>query len=819
MRSDFIAHVRKRDGRQQSLWTHLEEVSEIAGQFAAKVGLKECGEIIGLLHDAGKASKEFQDYLGSAAGIIDPDEDEYVNADAKKGKIDHSSAGAQVIYRNLAHRSQEAAFVAQILSLCITSHHSGLIDCLSPDGEDNFSRRIEKSDEKTHTIEVWSNLGEDDKKRIESLLTDDSLVNSLMVRLKLLREEGDSQDTLIFKFGLLLRFLFSCLIDGDRLSTSDFEFPANERLRNGGKYPSWDTLIVRFERKQFEKANKVDVLRSRVSQECSDSSGKPKGLYELTVPTGGGKTFASLRFALNHAHLHKMDRIFYVIPYTSIIDQNAEEVRKVLEEKGGGYEDKVVLEHHSNLTPEKETKRQNLLSENWDAPIVFTTQVQFFEALYSAGTRGARRMHQLSNSVIIFDEIQTIPIRSVHLFNLGVRFLVQTCGSTVVLCTATQPLLDNVDPKERSITILPDHRIIQDEQSLFRNLKRVTVNDVRKPGGWLDSEIAELVTSEMPRARSVLIVVNTKSSAQRLYEQLRATKTAKVYYLSTNMCPAHRMAVLNEMKERLKKGDPTICVSTQLIEAGVDIDFGSVVRYLAGLDSIAQAAGRCNRHGMRPNGNVFVLNPQNEDLSRLEDIRAGKENAERVLDEYKENPELFDNDVLSPSAMDRYYSYYFFSRKEKMNYPVSSKLIGVDYNLFSLLSTNTQSINEYRRKNNGQSPKIPLKQSFQTAAKAFQAIDSPTRGVVVPYGDIGKRIVSDLCGTVEVEKQYKLIKKAQRYSVNVYENIFNRLVKDGAIHEAQEGTGIFYLDAQYYSNEFGLSKEIVNEMETFIVGR
>lgn len=820
MQNQFIAHIRKSDQMPQYLWEHLEETAELAGRFAEKIGLKEQGVLVGLLHDIGKASKEFQAYICSAEGLINPDEDEYVDARQKKGKVDHSSAGAQIVYRNLYDKDVEGKLAAQVLSLCIASHHGlGMIDCLSPDGEDNFTRRMTKHDKKTHTKDIWADLEKSKKQKIEKLITSETLVKDLLSKLKSLKEEVDHQDTAIFKFGLLVRFLFSCLIDADRLSTADFEFPGNKKLRNENRYPSWENLIDRFNEKIFEIRTNVDTLRQKVSQECFDFSEKTKGLYQLTVPTGGGKTFASLRFALNHARRHEMDRIYYIIPYTSIIDQNAEEVRKVLEEKdnSGAYLDKVVLEHHSNLTPDEETKRQNLLSENWDAPIVFTTQVQFLEALYSAGTRGARRMHQLANAVIIFDEVQTIPVRCVHLFNLAIRFLVHSCDSTVVLCTATQPLLDEVEPNQRSLSIHREQRMIGDVKTLFKDLKRVKVLDKRKIGGWNESGIRKIVEKEIKKSGSVLVIVNTKASAQNLYQELNVIETAKIYHLSTNMCPAHRMNVLEEIRDRLENNKPTICVSTQLIEAGVDIDFGAVIRYLAGLDSIAQAAGRCNRHGLRQMGNVYIVNPKDENLGKLEDIKIGKEIAERVLDEYKKNPERFDDDILSPTTMSRYYFYYFYQRKDKMSYPVSNNLIGVDENLFRLLSTNGQSVEEYQRKNDGRQLLIPLKQSFQTAAKAFRAIDSPTRGIVVPYGDGGNEIINELCAAFDLEKQYRLVKKAQRYSVNVFSRTFEDLGRRNAIREAQEGTGIFYLDSQYYSNEIGLSKEIVNEMETFIV--
>ena len=814
MKKEFIAHRREKDGEPQSLCTHLTRVSVLAGQFAQKIGLREAGRIIGLLHDLGKATDRFQRYIESAQGRINPDSDEYIDPKEQKGKIDHSSAGAQVIFRELSNKGPQELIVAQFLSLCIASHHSGLIDCLLPSGEDNFTRRIQKADEKTRTSEAWSYLSDDEKEKLKNLLSNSNLVAEVIDKLKSLKEVNDHQDTAAFKCGLLIRVLFSCLIDADRLNTADFEFPRNVTLRNYGQYQQWQVLIDRLDvkLKSFKRKNKVDDIRNEVSQQCLDFSSKPKGLYVLTVPTGGGKTLASLRFALHHAAKHGMHRVFYIIPYTSIIDQNAAEVRKILEDKddAGKYLDRVVLEHHSNLTPEEETRRQNLLSENWDAPIVFTTQVQFLEALFSSGTRGVRRMHQLANAVIIFDEVQTIPVRCVHMFNLALRFLVHSCGSTVVLCTATQPLLDKVEPAHRSLTIRPENRMMQNEKELFAKLKRVKIHDRRRPGGWSEQDVAELVLQEVQKSGSVLVIVNTKASARSLYRQLEDIGAADTFHLSTNMCPAHRLDVLKAVTERISNEQPVICISTQLIEAGVDVDFGSVIRYLAGLDSIAQAAGRCNRNKLRRKlGNVYVVNRADEGLQKLRDIRLGIEKAERVLDEFKDTPSSFADDLLNPAAMNQFYKYYFYERQKEMNYPVpSNSAVGRDDNLFDLLATNPLSV-----QSNGSSASIPFKQSFQTASKAFRAIDSPTRGVIVYYGAEGKEVINDLCAAYEVEKRYKILKRAQRFSVNVFPHVLDELSRQNAIHEVQEGTGIFYLDAHYYSSEYGLSKEIVNEIE------
>lgn len=822
----FIAHRREKDGAEQPLENHLEEASVLAGKFAKKIGLEKHGVLIGLLHDLGKASFEFYQYIGSATGLIDPDEDDYIDAYGKKGKIDHSSAGAQIIHHYFSDKGKESIFASQILSLIIASHHSGIIDCLTPDGIDNYSRRMNKSDKKTRTKESLANMSQTIKCKLEEILSDNNFVNDFNHKLKSFRECNDSDETFMFKAGLLTRFLFSCLIDADRLNTADFEFPERVEQKNYGDYVPWQILIEKLEKRLSDFENieilsveqeKVNKLRKEISDHCLEFSNRPKGLYQLTVPTGGGKTLSSLRFALNHVKQHDMERIVYVIPYTSIIDQNADTVREIMEDKLGEviFTNNIVLEHHSNLTPEEETSRQRLLAENWDAPIVFTTMAQFLETLFGYGTRNARRMHQLANAVIIFDEIQTLPVQCVYLFNVAVRFLLKACGSTVILCTATQPLLNSEILGKRALAIGPEQQMIPDVKKSFVALKRVELFDRCKIGGWTNEEIAGLVEEELDATGSVLVIVNTKKSAAALFQQIHDNPKAKVYHLSTNMCPAHRLQYFEEIKDCLTKEQPIICVSTQLIEAGVDIDFGSVIRYLAGLDSIAQAAGRCNRNGARPQrGRVFVVNPKEENLDKLKDIKIGREKTERILEEFKTNSTQFEEDILGLKSMERYYQYYFYERKEDMGYTVSpNSEAGRSDNLFNLLAKNLKSIAEYHRVNSA-APGIFLCQSFMTAAKIFQAIDSRTQGVIVPYGEQGKQIINELCAIKDLQTQYRLLKMAQRYSVNVYCNQLDQLIRQKIIYEVQEGAGIFYLDKQYYSKEYGMSASKVNEMET-----
>lgn len=827
--SEFIAHFRDKDKAIQTLWDHLDETSVLAASFASKIGLAKYGELLGLCHDLGKATLKFYNYISLATGYINSDEDDYVNAMGERGKIDHSTAGAQLIYTRLKN-TKDASLAAHILSLVVVSHHSGLIDCLTTDGYHNLSKRLSKSDEKTRFNEVLANLDLNIADRINIILSEDELASALIKKVHSLKEQNDNKHTMIFKLGLLIRFFFSCLIDADRLSTSDFENPWKAEFRNNGNYSDWPILIKRLEDhlidiesiggNGIEQQETVNTLRRDISRTCYEFSSKAKGLYQLTVPTGGGKTLSSLRFALNHANSHKMERIIYVIPYTSIIDQNAQKAREILEKDNAmtSAMRSVVLEHHSNLTPDEENSRTKLLSENWDAPIVFTTMVQFLETLYGYGTRSVRRMHQLANAVIIFDEIQTLPIRCVYLFNLAIRFLISGCGSSIVLCTATQPLLDQIKKSEMSLIIAPEQQIIPDAHLLYKKLKRVDVIDQRKFGGWDEDEVALLAEENAQSLGSVLIVVNTKKSAMNLYKKLSLQSGILVFHLSTNMCPSHRLDTLNNIKKLLGKSR-VICVSTQLIEAGVDIDFGSVIRYLAGLDSIAQAAGRCNRNGLQSTlGKVLIVNCKDEKLDNLIDIKVGQEKTERVLNDFKNNPQQFDYDLIGLKAMERYYQYYFHERNSEMCYPVSSKSeIGRSDNLFDLLSTNPLSLAAFKRIGS-QEKSVALSQSFMAASKIFKAIDAPTRGVVVPYGVEGIEIINDLCAAFELEKQYKLLRRAQRFSVNIFPHVFEVLAKQKAIHEAQPESGIYCLEKEFYDLNFGLSTEQVNEMELNHIG-
>lgn len=819
---DYIAHVRKADGQPQFLQTHLTETAEIAKLLAAKLALDHAGELLGLMHDFGKYSRKFQKYIHDETGLFNPDLDDEEST-PNGSKVDHSTAGTQWVYRELRKFGAEQGIgelFGQMLGLCIASHHGeGLIDCLDGEGNPKWIERFNKTDELTHLAECEQNANEAVQQKAKEL-ADENLIRSLLNAVKpILSNQTINNKIKEFYLGCLTRFLFSCLIDADRINSSDFEREAQKEVRRLTEKPDWQTAIDQLEAKLagFENRYPIDEIRRKISDNCLKRAVDFQGIYTLTVPTGGGKTLASLRYALHHSQKHNLDRIIYIIPYTSIIDQNAQAVREILGEDW-------VLEHHSNLEPEKQSWQDKLLSENWDKPIVFTTMVQFLDAWFGGGTRGARHIHPMTNSVLIFDEIQTLPVKCVHLFCNVLNWLTAFGKSTAVLCTATQPLLGESglqnfpEDKRESIVVrgllrLPENAEImgkhQDLDKLFADLSRVEIRFNEKAGGWNVEEAGTFLLEQFQTTPSCLFIVNTKKWAQELYQycQRQNVPPETLFHLSTNQCAAHRKAIFDTIKARLENKQPVICISTQLIEAGVDISMACVIRALGGLDSIAQAVGRCNRHGEKEGkGQVWVLNLQEQDFTLiLPDIQAGKTHAERVFRDFA------GQDILQPAAMERYFEYYFYQRSDEMAYSIKNSATG---SLLDWLSDNA--LNPYGEKNNKRSKPLPLlMQSFKSAGRAFQAIDAPTHAVIVPYGE-GAELIAKLCGEWNPKEMYRTLQKAQRYSVNVFPKVWEQLQDENAIYETIKGSGIYYLDECHYSNEFGLSLDKTSEMTCYI---
>ena len=826
MKDPYIAHLRKSDGQIQSVQAHLKETAVLAKVFAQKLNLESAGELLGLMHDFGKYSRKFQKYIHDETGLLNPDLDDEESM-LNGSKVDHSTAGAQWVYREL--RKFGAAqgigeFFGQMLGLCIASHHGeGLIDCLDREGNPKWIERFNKTDELTHLAECERNADEAVQQKAKEL-AGENLIRSLLNAVKpILSDQATNNKIKEFYLGCLTRFLFSCLIDADRINSSDFEREAQKEVRRLTEKPDWQSAINQLETKLagFENRYPIDEIRRKISDNCLKRAVDFQGIYTLTVPTGGGKTLASLRYALHHAQKHNLERVIYIIPYTSIIDQNAQAVREILGEDW-------VLEHHSNLEPEKQSWQDKLLSENWDKPIVFTTMVQFLDAWFGGGTRGARHIHPMTNSVLIFDEIQTLPVKCVHLFCNVLNWLTTFGKSTAVLCTATQPLLGESglrnfpEGKRESIAArgllrLPENAEImgkhQDLDKLSDELSRVEIQFNEKVGGWNVEEAGTFLLEQFQTTQSCLFIVNTKKWAQELYQycQRQNVPPEALFHLSTNQCAAHRKAIFDTIKARLKNGEPVICISTQLIEAGVDISMACVIRALGGLDSIAQAAGRCNRHGEKEGkGQVWVLNLQEQDFTRiLPDIQAGKTHAERVFRDFA------GQDILQPAAMKRYFEYYFYNRSGEMVYPINKNdkndglLHWLSDNCFNRGAKFSGYLKNDILRNHDLYPL--LMQSFKSAGRAFQAIDAPTHAVIVPYGE-GAELIAKLCGEWDPKEMHRTLQKAQRYSVNVFPNVWGKLQKENALHETIEGSGIYYLKERHYNDEFGLSLDETSEM-------
>jgi len=819
----YIAHPAQDGINHQTVQTHLLEVAKLSAKFANKINQSDAGELIGLLHDFGKYSQKFQIYIRSAVGLIDSADQEYVDAKALKGKVDHSTAGAQWLFENLKIAAQcypkkdaELLFsLVQGLAQCIASHHSGLIDSIESSIGKGFYKRIIKEDQKTHLSECIKSADIQILNNANNLISSDLLDDALTFLRAITKDKQNnfptSELSRSFYLGLYTKFMFSCLIDADRISSADFDYPENKKARELNT-PNWSIACKRVECfiGTLKSRNSIDDIRQVISNNCLEKSQDKQGINSLTVPTGGGKTYASLRYAVHHAKKYNLDRIIYIIPYTSIIDQNALAIREVLEQS----DDLTpwVLEHHSNIEPEKQSWRSKLISENWDSPIVLTTMVQFLETLFSGGTRGVRRLHQLAKSVLVFDEIQTLPINCTHLFCNSINFLSTHCKTTAVMCTATQPLLGNLKNSVKGqLQLLAENELTPNVSQLFNELKRVNIIDKTRKLGWSLTDLTTFALDEVYNKQTCLIIVNTKIWAQKLFKSCleQGLDKQSLFHLSTSQCPAHRKQLLTNIHHRLDAGLPTLCISTALIEAGVDVDFNSVIRFIAGLDSIAQAAGRCNRNGRLATAEVSVINPDEEKIDLLTDIKKGIEATKRIFTEYK------GQDFLQPKIMQQYFEYYFYERADEMNYPVKGKQLERDDNILNLLS-----LNEFNPKKEGWPG--TLKHSFMTAGKFFKAIDAPTKSIIVPFAE-GKEILAELCSlskAFQAKRYFELVKSLQKYSVNLFPNVWQKLTDQGAIQELSneqgEGDGIYYLDKQFYSNDFGVNQEPCTTQDTYI---
>jgi CRISPR-associated endonuclease/helicase Cas3 len=739
-KASFLAHVRQDDhGRFiiHDLEEHLSGVAALTYEFASLFGSSDWAHLAGLWHDLGKYSREFQRRIKLLSGY-DPE----AHLEGKPGRVDHSTAGA-------LHAIEQFGMPGRILAYLIAGHHTGLPDWHT--GETGGAALKARLDDKSHLERALSQAIP------QAILAQPKPVSPLL---------GKSDG-----FALWVRMLFSCLVDADFLDTETF-MDADKAAQRASTSTAQD-LLQRFNvymNENFTGATPTPVnrIRAAVLRQCREKANEPSGIFSMTVPTGGGKTLSSLAFALEHAVHYGKRRVIYVIPYTSIIEQTANIFRDIFPN--------AVVEHHSNLDPDKETTVKNrLAAENWDAPIIVTTNVQFFESLFAAKTSRCRKLHNIVNSVVVLDEAQLLPPEFLQPILSVMNLLAQNYGVTFVLSTATQPALNSRSGFGWTFKGLDGVReIVGEPDALYRDLERVVVEmpqDLHQTQTW--DEIAERVQQH----ESALVIVNSRADARELHR--RMPKGA--LHLSALMCGEHRSRVIADIKRRLSAGEAVRVVSTQLVEAGVDVDFPVVYRALAGLDSIAQAAGRCNREGNLERGQVCVFVPPKP--APPGHLRRAAQTTVSLLFESRENP----------LRRELYQSYF-----EQLYWKAPS----LDkHEIEALLKPDGQGDDQ-------------LKVQFRTAAQRFQLIDeSGYRSVIVRYGDSPV-----LIGRLQKEGPERwLMRKLQRYTVSLPEYQFKKLAGNGDVREVYPEMFAQTSDALYHP-ELGVLVDETNPDPSALVG-
>jgi CRISPR-associated helicase Cas3/CRISPR-associated endonuclease Cas3-HD len=707
----------------QLLSDHLTNVAKLSRNFADDFNAGDLAYVSGLLHDLGKYSPDFQSRL-EGSGI----------------RVDHSTAGAQEARKIFQNGLKPAGIFSAYV---IAGHHGGL---------PNFGSPVEGLCERLHRENIPDYLAY--QKEIALDFPGD-----------LNFQRRSKRNTLGLSYSFFTRMLYSCIVDADSLDTEAFTSPAKTSIR--AQYDSFETLRENFENVMLEKnSGAKDSLinreRKNIFTQCIEAGSLPPGFFTLTVPTGGGKTLSSMAFALEHLKTHNLKRIFYVIPYTSIIEQNAKVFRDI-------FGNRNVLEHHSNFDPETVkspdgdpiSESLRLATDNWDMPIVVTTNVQFFESLFSNKRSRCRKLHNLAKSVIILDEAQMLPTGYLLPCLAALSELVRNYGATIVICTATQPKLEklfmeHLDPK---ISI---HEIMQSPgpEALYDSLNRVDVTPLEHPVD--DAELS----NRLIQHKQVLCIVNTRKHARILFDSIK--EFGHCYHLSARMCPVHRRKMIKEIKELLIDGKDCRVISTQLIEAGVDIDFPVVYRAMTGIDSIAQAAGRCNREGKLPEkGKTYIF--------KSAEPHGKATSWQNLVAEVGEMALAGSDDPLSLSTVADYFRRLYHFKEDG----------GLDEK--KILPALEERAGE-------------LAFPFEEIATLFRIIETGTKDVIIPFDENARSKVLELRST---DFPWKYIRELQGYTVSIYSNEFRELERMNMVETIADR---FYVlrSCEGYSDETGL---------------
>lgn len=707
---EYLAHIEGE--RRQSVKDHLYGTAELAGNFAERFGKREWGYCCGMLHDIGKYSDAFQKRIQ--------------NNDNRM--VDHATAGAKVCL-------DQGGYYC-FLSYCIAGHHAGIPDYGNSSDSGSIGSLMGRRKKEIPDYLAY-------KKEIQIPQINTAPFDP--------RQSVDPD----FSLSFFIRMVYSCLVDADFLDTESFMKNGSVE-RDAGETP--EILLKKLEQHiagwlSNEETGTVNGRRTEILKHCLACGGLERGMFQLTVPTGGGKTIASLAFALRHAVENGLDRVIYVIPYTSIIEQNADVFRKILG-------DRNVLENHCNVDYEssEEMKSMQLAAENWDKPLVVTTNVQFFESLYSNKSSKCRKLHNMANSVIVFDEAQMLPPDYLKPCLAAMEELVDYFRCSIVLCTATQPALNPFFRTDRKITELCPR-----VQEQFRFFERVAF---RNMGTVTDEELIERLSME----KQALCIVNTKKKAQRIYHEL---KGEGVYHLSTSMYPHHRRRVLEKIRTRLSNGEKCILISTSLVEAGVDLDFQAVYRQLAGVDSMIQAAGRCNREGIRDKEDSRVFLFQFDEKEYVPGQRLQIDVSKLLITER--------TDISSLLGIKKYFETLYHFRGESLD---KKKIL-----------------EEFKNK----------RYNFAKAASEFNLIEENTKTVFIPREPEAAKLLDQIRYHGYTKSG---MRKAGQYCVQLYENEFEKFRGAGMVRLISENITDFYelVNEDVYCDDTGLDLGINSGM-------
>lgn len=770
----FPAHIKFENNKKkvQTVHEHCQRTAYYAQKELENVGLGNIAYLAGMLHDIGKLTDVFNSYIEKAVT------GEYV----KKGSVNHTFAGVKLILDKFHGSKPEglADITCEIIAFAIGAHH-GLFDCLD-DVRNGFIYRQEKDD--IFYDEVCRNL-------FPAFISEDTLIelfNKSVEEISAFTKsmQGICKDAseMYFLYGLLCRLVLSSVIEGDRRDTA--EFMNNINYSDVVPEFSWNELLksVEKELQNFVVDSPIAKARTVISESCLAAALKHTGIYRLNVPTGGGKTLASLRFALKHAEVNKIKHIIYVMPLLSIIEQNAAVIKKFVKR------DELVLEHHSNFVSVDEGEaldQRELLVETWDAPIIITTLVQLLNTMFAGKTSCVRRFKSLSNSILIFDEVQAVPPKLLSLFNVACNFLTRFCKATIILCSATQPCLEKAThPLAGNI-----ENLIDIDKATLKCFERVSLED---KGNMDYEELHNFILNLLEVKKSVLVVCNTKAEAQKIYTMLPDDDMLLKYSLSANMCAAHRSDVIASMHETLKYSK-VVCISTQVIEAGVDISFSSVIRLRAGMDSIVQAAGRCNRNGeLEGSAPVYIVNLLEENLSKLPEINNAKTATTSLLVEHAKGNY---SNLMSSSAIDYFYKKLYGNMP--IGYQDYYKKQG-DFYLFDLLGANNKFLSVESK-----SKDTFLHQAFKLAGSEFDVFEQQTASLLVSYKE-GQDVIAEFFSGSYKYNPYafdKLLKKSRNYTVSVFSYQLEKLLEEKAVTNI-EGTEIYILEPDYYNDTLGV---------------